>query len=83
MYNLVHVVFGTAIPTYISLHFLKMFLYLFVHFFGILTKDAVLANIFQVLANNQQTPQFSATYQGQGAEPLQKSQTWTNFLTNT
>jgi len=78
MCNLVHVVFGTAIPTSLNI-FWKCFQYLFVHFFGILTKN-VLAIVFQVLANNQWTPQFSHTQQGQGAEPLQKvtdlTKTW-------
>ena len=54
MYNLVHVGFDTAIPTFKK----KCFLYLFVHFFGILTKDVVLANVFQMLANKSE---FSAT----------------------
>ena len=72
MYNLVHV-FGTAIPT--SLYIFENVFCLFVHFFGILMKDVVLTNIYQTLANE---PKFSATYQEQGAEPLQKVPDLTN-----
>ena len=77
MYDLVHMVFDTAIPTSLFI-FWKCFYYLFVHFFGILTKNVVLANIFQVLANNQRTSQFSATYQEQGAESPQNVPDVTN-----
>ena len=74
MYNLVHVILGTAIPTSLCI-FLKMFLILVCALFGILTKDVVLTNIYQMLANESK---FSATYQGQGAQPLQKVPDLTN-----
>ena len=78
MYNLVPVVFGTAIP--ISLYIFSKCCQYFIYSFGIRTKDVVLANIFQVLANKSANTQFQfpATDQGQGGEPLQKVPDLTN-----
>ena len=67
MYDLVHAVFGTAIPTC---------LYLFAHFLGILTKDVVLTNVYQMLANKSaKTKGFLLHIKGREQNPFKKSQT--------